>query len=95
MKADLVIKPVSGTYSPTYALPPAINLALSNEANDIGTQLPYGSGNLNIDYLYGTNTNYSYDITAYIQNALNQGATNNAKNGLILINPCCIVQYDV
>jgi hypothetical protein len=37
--------------------------------------------------LYGTNTNYSYDITTYIQNALKQGAQNNAKNGLILIAP--------
>jgi hypothetical protein len=87
LKAQLIIKPVSGTYSPLVALPPAINLALTNEANSIGTNLPYGSGNLNIDYLYGTNTNYSYDITTYIQGALGQGAASNAKNGLILTTP--------
>jgi len=90
MKAELIIKPIAGTYSPSYALPPAINLALTNEGNTIGTVLPYGAGNLNIDYLYGTNTNYSYDITTYIQNALTQGATNNAKNGLILITPAAL-----
>ena len=90
MKAQLVIKPVAGTYSPILALPPAINLALTTPANTIGTALPYGSGNLNIDYLYGTNTNYSYDITTYIQNALKQGAPNNAKNGLILIIPSAL-----
>ena len=90
MKATLVIKPIAGTYNPSFALPPAVNLALSNEANTIGTVLPYGSGNLNIDYLYGTNTNYSYDITTYIQNALTQGAANNAKNGLILITPSAL-----
>jgi hypothetical protein len=87
MKAQLVIKPIAGTYSPLYALPPAVNVALTNEANSIGTPLPYGSGNLIIDYLYGTNTSYSYDITTYIQNALTQGAASNAKNGLILTTP--------
>lgn len=91
MKAELIIKPVAGTYSPILNLPPAINLALTNDANTIGTLLPYGSGNLSIDYLYGTNTNYSYDITTYIQNALLQGAPNNAKNGLMLVTPVGLV----
>lgn len=90
MKAELIIKPVQGTYSPTLNLPPAINLALTTPANTIGTVLPFGSGNLNIDYLYGTNTSYTYDITSYIQNALTQGAPNNAKNGLILITPAAL-----
>jgi hypothetical protein len=87
MKAELVIKPVAGTYSPTYALPPIMNLSTTNQGNTIGATLPFGNGNLSIDYLYGTNTNYAYDITTYIQNALTQGAPNNAKNGLILIIP--------
>jgi hypothetical protein len=90
MKAELVIKPIAGTYSPLYALPPAVNLALTNEGNTIGAALPYGAGNLNIDYLYGTNTNYSYDITTYIQNALTQGAANNAKNGILLMAPATV-----
>ena len=64
-----------------------LNLSLTNQANTIGGPLPYGNGNLSIDYLYGTNTNYSYDITTYIQNALTQGAESNAKNGLMLIAP--------
>jgi len=87
MKAVLEIKPVQGTYSPIYNLPPLVNLSLTTEGNTIGAQLPSGSGNLSIDYLYGTNTNYSYDITSYIQNALTQGAPNNAKNGLLLTTP--------
>jgi hypothetical protein len=78
---------VQGTYSPIYNLPPQVNLSLTTEGNTIGAQLPSGSGNLSIDYLYGTNTNYSYDITSYIQNALTQGAPNNAKNGLLLTTP--------
>jgi len=90
MKAELVIKPVQGTYSPTFALPPLVNLSLTNEGNGIGSQLPSGNGSLNIDYLYGTNTNYSYDITGYIQNAIRQGAQVNAKDGLILATPAAL-----
>jgi hypothetical protein len=84
MRAVLIIKPVHGTYSPIFGLPPAINLATTDDGNRIGTQLNSGSGNLNIDYLYGTNTSYSYDITGYMQAAIKRGAQNNAKEGLIL-----------
>ncbi len=90
MQAQLVIKPVQGTYSPLYQLPPLVNLSLTNEGNGIGAQLPSGSGNLNIDYLYGTNTNYTYDITGYIQNAIKQGAQVNAKDGIILVTPAAL-----
>ena len=87
MRAILIIKPVAGTYSPTYSLPPSINLALTTPSNTIGAQLNSGAGNLITDYLYGTKTSYSYDITPYIRAALLQGAVNNAKNGLILTTP--------
>jgi len=90
MKAELIIKPVQGTYSPTFALPPLVNLSLTNEGNGIGAQLNSGSGNLTIDYLYGINTNYSYDITGYIQNAIKQGAQVNGKDGLILVTPAAL-----
>ena len=90
MKAELVIKPVQGTYSPTFALPPLVNLSLTNEGNGIGSQLPNGSASVKIDYLYGTNTNYTYDITGYIQNAIRQGAQVNAKDGLILVTPAAL-----
>jgi hypothetical protein len=87
MKATLEIKPVQGTYSPIYNLPPIVNLSLTGEGNTIGAVLPVGNGNLSIDYLYGTNTNYSFDITAYIQGAIAQGTPNNLKNGLIIVTP--------
>lgn len=91
MKATLEIKPVQGTYSPIYNLPPLVNLSLTNPGNTIGAPLTSaGNGNLTIDYLYGTNTNYIYDITAYIQGAIAQGAPNNAKNGLILGTPAAV-----
>jgi hypothetical protein len=90
MKATLEIKPVQGTYSPQYNLPPLVNLSFTGEGNNIGATLPAGTGSLNIDYLYGTNTNYSYDITTYIQGALAQGAPNNAKNGLLMVTPAAL-----
>jgi hypothetical protein len=52
MKATIEIKPVQGTYSPIYNLPPLVNLSLTTEGNTIGPQLPSGSGNLSVDYLY-------------------------------------------
>lgn len=87
MKAELYIKPVQGSYSPIYPLPPQIQLAQTTQANTIGTPYVPGTGSLVVDYLYGTNTAYTYDVTGYIQSALAQGPVNNAKNGLILIAP--------
>lgn len=87
LRATLTIKPVEGTYSPLYDLPKQMPLALTDEANDIGSQLSSGNGNLSIDYLYGANTSYTYDITGYIQQQIMAGTENNAKNGLILTIP--------
>jgi hypothetical protein len=87
MKAELVVKPAQGTYSPILNLPPSVGLAMTNYANTIGTSIPAGTGNLLVDYLYGTNTSYSYDITSYVQSAMLQGAPYNAINGLIMSTP--------
>ena len=87
MQAQLVVKPIAGTYSPTFGLPPLVPLTFTTQANTIGAQLPFGNGNIQVDYLYGINTNYSYDITPFIQNALKQGAEYNSKNGIMLTVP--------
>src|SRR5665213_1580756 len=87
MKAQLIIKPVDGTYSPVFALPPQINLAMSTQANTIGSTLSAGTGNLSVDYLYGANTSYSYDVTSYIQQKIMLGVQDNRNNGLFLTVP--------
>ncbi|MDP4130016.1 MAG: DUF4270 family protein [Bacteroidota bacterium] len=87
LKAQLVIKAVDGTYSPLLALPPQINLAMSTQANTMGSTLSAGTGNLNVDYLYGANTSYSYDITSYIQQKILLGVEDNRQNGLFLTVP--------
>ncbi len=83
LKAQLIIKPITGSYSPTFALPPQLNLFITDNNNFIGSPIVLSgvaqTGNLVVDYLYGQNTNYTYDITAYIQQQVNAGAENNAK----------------
>jgi hypothetical protein len=87
MKAELKIRPVDGTYSQLFKLPPQINLSVTTEANTLGSALNSGSGNLVLDYLYNANTAYTYDITGYIQQQILQGPENLAKNGLLLTIP--------
>ncbi len=87
LQATLTIKPVDGTYSPLYALPPQLTFASTNQSNIIGPTLPLGFGNLKVDYLYGANTSYTYDITNYIKQQITLGAENNNKNALFMIVP--------
>lgn len=87
LRATLTIKPVDGTYSPIYALPPQINLINTTQANTFGTSAAAGTGSLFVDYLYGANTAYTYDVTPYIQQAILKGTQDNAINGIMLTIP--------
>jgi hypothetical protein len=87
LKAQLTIKPVAGTYSPTLALPPQLAMSMTDPSNIIGPTLPFGSGNLVVDYLYGANTAYTYDITPYIKQQILLGPIYNANNGIMLYVP--------
>jgi len=87
MRAELKIRPVEGTFSPVFDLPPQINLTTTTEANTLGPALNAGTGNLTIDYGFGANTAYTYDVTGYIQQQILQGPENLAKNGLLLTIP--------
>jgi len=94
LRAQLIIRPASGTYMGLYTLPPSLQLYTTTQLNLQGTALTaIGSsgaaevqtGNLYIDYLYGQNTTYSYDISTYIK-AILQDATV-TKNGLLVLPP--------
>ena len=87
LKAELTIKPVEGSYSPTFALPPQLQLSLTDQGNLIGAQLPVGTGALIVDYLSGANTSYAYDITPYIKQAILGGVENNLNKGLMISVP--------
>lgn len=71
LRADLILQPKLGSYTPELALPPQVILSQTNPTNVIGSTLTVSgavaSGNLVVDYIYGQNTYYTYDITSYIK----------------------------
>ncbi len=96
ISAQLVVKPVANSYLYPFPLPPLLQLAMTDQYNQPGAPLlnPTTStsqapvpqyGNLFIDDLYGTGTQYIYDVTSYLQ-ALIQIQQNN-QNGLLAIPP--------
>jgi hypothetical protein len=95
LKATLLIRPVAGTYGTgSYVLPPQIRLSSTTQLNQIGNDLAFitsngasqvQTGNLQVDNLFGVNTNYGYDVTAYIKALILDGSIN--ANGLLIIPP--------
>jgi hypothetical protein len=71
MKAELVIKPASGTNSYPYKLPPSLTL-YSTDVNN-GLNETVGTGSPYVDTLYGEKTQYTYDVTEYITALINAG----------------------
>ena len=95
LKAVLILKPVIGSYSPFYYLPPQLRLSTTNYSNLVGTDLTAltGSGsyatqygNLFLDYFNGQ-TSYSYDITNYIKSISVNGLYPYNQDGLLLVPP--------
>jgi hypothetical protein len=90
-KAQLVLRPVPGTYSYAYPLPDSLRLSqtdvYNNSLGDIdGSSNPSALiGNLSVDYLYGQNTQYTFDITNYINAQL--AISQNNANGLVISPP--------
>jgi hypothetical protein len=92
LKAQLVIRPAIGSYSSLYSLPPQLRLSRTTQLNQLGEDLTATSssgasetqyGNLVVDYLYGKDTYYTYDVTSYIQEVMaTEGYT---QNGLLLL----------
>ncbi len=95
LKAELILKPMMGTYNfDAYKIPPALRLSTSNPLNQLlgdilslngGGTSAVQTGNLYIDYLNSTNTQYSYDLTPYVKSLLNN--TSGINNGLLLTPP--------
>jgi hypothetical protein len=98
MNARLIIKPIMNSYL-SYPLPTELRLSVtSTAANALGNDLVYLSsngsaatqyGNLAIDYLNGTSTSYTYDLTNYIKALIksNTGYYPGSHDGLLLSPP--------
>jgi len=81
VKAELIIKPNAGTYNFPYTLPPYLVLYATDDGNGLNglladpasqVQAP-ATGNLYIDDLYGEKTQYTFDITNFISDIVNEG----------------------
>jgi hypothetical protein len=90
MDARLVVKPVKGTY--TFfgnSLPNTLFPITTDATNNPGSALLDTTGQgvqyraPVIDFMYGNNTSYTFNITGYINSLLNTAGT--ANNGLFLI----------
>jgi hypothetical protein len=81
VKAELEITPSLSNYATGtgYQLPPAMALYQIDENKNMGGVLYDASGsvvqtgNLVIDYLYHKDTHYTYDLTGYVNNILDNG----------------------
>jgi hypothetical protein len=90
LRASLIIRPVQGSYG-FYALPPELRLSLTNVLNEFSGDLyatnasgtnDVQTGNVVIDYVYGKDSYYTYDVTSYINSLLT--TENYPYNGLLL-----------
>jgi hypothetical protein len=81
IKAELEIKPPAMNYGPgnIYVLPPSLRLYTLEADNKLGTPVyniagtAAQTGDLVVDYLYHKDTRYTYDLTGYVNNILEQG----------------------
>ena len=92
LSAQLVIRPVVGTYNrDSYSLPPYLRLSSTNGLNQLGTDIlstngaGIQTGSLFVDYLNGTGTAYTYDLTSYIKSILNNPTA--IANGILVSPP--------
>lgn len=91
LNAQMIIRPMKGSFAKD-SLPAQLNLVTTDVANNIGSAListASGSavtqtGNLVYDYT-NNNTNYSFDMTSYLQQQL--GVAYDNRIGLLLVPP--------
>jgi len=91
MRAQLVLKPVNGTYK-DYALPPRVTICLADYKNVVapGDTVPNRNsaiqyGDMVVDKLNPLNTSYTYDVTAYCKAVIASDVY--SYRGLMLVPP--------
>jgi hypothetical protein len=93
LRAQLVVRPVPGSFSTMWRLPPQIGIYTSDQHNTIIGALPaVGSGaaqtgNLLLDYFNPLNTVYTYDVTNFVATQLVNPSPVALQTGLILSMP--------
>jgi len=93
LRATLTVRPVPGSYSTTWRLPPAVGIYSTDQNNTLLAPIPAlgtaGSqtGALQLDYFHPLNTVYTYDVTTYIKSALLNSNPTALQSGLMLSIP--------
>jgi len=93
LRAQLTVRPVPGSYSTTWRLPPQIGLYSTDQNNELQGFVPatgtsaLQTGNLNLDYFHPLNTAYTYDVTNFVKSQITNPATNGTQPALLLSVP--------
>ena len=93
LRAQLVVRPVPGSFSQIFRLPPAVGIYYTDLNNLIGTPIPAAgvagaqTGSPVIDYFNTLNSVYTYDVTAFVASQLTNPSPAAAQTGLMLSIP--------
>jgi hypothetical protein len=93
LRATLTIRPVPGSMTTQWRIPPSLGIYTTDQNNELGTAVPAiglsGSqtGNLSLNYFAPLTTTYTYDVTAFVKAHITSNASNSTDQGLILSVP--------
>ena len=93
LRAQLTVRPVPGSYSTTWRLPPQIGLYFTDQNNLIGSPIPAAgtasaqTGALFLDYFHPLNTEYNYDVTNFVKAMIANTSVTGVQPGLMLSVP--------
>jgi len=90
LRAQLIVRPVPGSFSQIWRLPPQVGIFTTDQHNQLGAPLPsLGSGgaqtgSLIQDYFNPLNTVYTYDVTNFVASQLINPSPAARQTGLML-----------
>lgn len=93
LKAVLTVRPVPGSYSTIWRLPPQVGIFETDQNNLIGLPVSaagiggFQTGNLVVDYFHPLNSVYTYDVTNFVKTQITNPSPNAAQTGLMLSVP--------
>ena len=93
LRAQLTVRPVPGSFSQIWRLPPTMGIYYTDQNNLIGTPIPAvgtagtQTGSLLLDYFNPLNTVYTYDVTTFVATQLTNPSPAALQTGLMLSIP--------
>jgi hypothetical protein len=93
LRAQLVVRPVPGSWSTSLPLPPQLTIYYS-DLNNLESQVLTSSstggiqnGNMTVDYLHPLSTVYTYDVTNFVKAQITNNSITAKDFGLMLSSP--------